>query len=501
MLRLLGFVYFIAFLVAANQLVPLIGRRRPAAGGCAICAGSRNISVRAPRDFSNCRAVLARASPTRRCVAVAWIGVVLSLVVLLGYANALIMLALWALYTVDRQRRAALVRLRLGDPAARDRLPRHLPLPAARRPSVSAPRAAARGDLAVSLAHLSHHARRGADQAARRPVLARPDLPRLPLRDAADPESAELVAPLSARTGFTSSARSGTTSSSSSCRGSRSGRAPSRHVAGVAARGFQVVLIVSGNLSFLNWLTIVPCLACFDDTLLGAAAAARVSCSARAQPRSRRQPSPARSEFAGVALAAGRRAAQHRAGAEPALAAAGDERLVRSRCTWSTPTARSAASGRERNEIVFEGTDESDRRSPRAVARIRVQGKPGDPHAPPVRSSRPISCRLDWQIWFAAMATPQRLPVDAPLCLEAPAQRSRHAQPAREQSVSRRAAALRPRRALSLPLHAARRSRRPWWKRERSACGCRRSRPTSRSSAAFSTREAGFVPRRRTRTG
>ena len=27
----------------------------------------------------------------------------------------------------------------------------------------------------------------------------------------------------------------------------------------------QVVLIVSGNLSFLNWLTIVPALACFDD--------------------------------------------------------------------------------------------------------------------------------------------------------------------------------------------------------------------------------------------
>lgn len=31
----------------------------------------------------------------------------------------------------------------------------------------------------------------------------------------------------------------------------------------------QVVLIVSGNLSFLNWLTIVPSLACFDDATLG----------------------------------------------------------------------------------------------------------------------------------------------------------------------------------------------------------------------------------------
>lgn len=29
-----------------------------------------------------------------------------------------------------------------------------------------------------------------------------------------------------------------------------------------------MVLIVSGNLSFLNWLTIVPSLACFDDASL-----------------------------------------------------------------------------------------------------------------------------------------------------------------------------------------------------------------------------------------
>lgn len=31
---------------------------------------------------------------------------------------------------------------------------------------------------------------------------------------------------------------------------------------------FKVVLIISGNLSFLNWLTIVPSLACFDDASL-----------------------------------------------------------------------------------------------------------------------------------------------------------------------------------------------------------------------------------------
>ncbi|HUP12605.1 MAG TPA: lipase maturation factor family protein, partial [Niastella sp.] len=38
-----------------------------------------------------------------------------------------------------------------------------------------------------------------------------------------------------------------------------------RHIAGVIIVLFQLNLIVSGNLSFLNWLSIMPALACFDD--------------------------------------------------------------------------------------------------------------------------------------------------------------------------------------------------------------------------------------------
>src|SRR5262249_45013642 len=43
---------------------------------------------------------------------------------------------------VVRAYRPGLVRLRLGDPAPRDRLPRHLPVPVARRAALSAPAAA-----------------------------------------------------------------------------------------------------------------------------------------------------------------------------------------------------------------------------------------------------------------------------------------------------------------------------------------------------------------------
>src|SRR5436190_1793468 len=41
-----------------------------------------------------------------------------------------------------------------------------------------------------------------------------------------------------------------------------------RHIAGVLLVTFQVFLIISGNLSFLNYVTIIPFLACFDDTFL-----------------------------------------------------------------------------------------------------------------------------------------------------------------------------------------------------------------------------------------
>jgi hypothetical protein len=41
-----------------------------------------------------------------------------------------------------------------------------------------------------------------------------------------------------------------------------------RLIAGVAMAAFQLMLIVSGNLAFLNWLTLVPIIALFDDDFL-----------------------------------------------------------------------------------------------------------------------------------------------------------------------------------------------------------------------------------------
>ena len=96
-LRLLGLIYAIAFLVAINQIVPLIGsdgllpvdmflkQVRDSVGSDA--AGFREL----PSIFW-----LGHSDAT--LLTAAWIGFLLSLVVMAGYANALLMAVLWFLY-------------------------------------------------------------------------------------------------------------------------------------------------------------------------------------------------------------------------------------------------------------------------------------------------------------------------------------------------------------------------------------------------------------------
>ena len=89
---------------------------------------------------------------------------------------------------VDRQRRPDVVRVRLGDVAARGRVPDDLPR-SRRQPAADA------DPDPPALAGVPGRVRRRNDQDARRSVLARPDLPQVPPRDAADAGPAELVVP------------------------------------------------------------------------------------------------------------------------------------------------------------------------------------------------------------------------------------------------------------------------------------------------------------------
>src|SRR5919204_41108 len=96
-LRLLGFVYAVAFLVAAQQLVPLIGEHglTPATHFLTSVQtelGSRTAGMmRVPTLFWF-------GISDRALSIFPWIGFAVSLVVLAGYANAIILTVLWAMY-------------------------------------------------------------------------------------------------------------------------------------------------------------------------------------------------------------------------------------------------------------------------------------------------------------------------------------------------------------------------------------------------------------------
>jgi hypothetical protein len=178
-----------------------------------------------------------------------------------------------------------------------------------------------------------------------------------------------------------------------------------RHTAGVLMTSFQVILIISGNLSFLNWLTIVPCLACFDDTFWARFLPKFLVERARAAA-TRALPSPA-GDFAAVALAF----------VVAILSISPVSNLV-------SPTQAMNASfdpldlvntygafgsvGQERFEIIFEGTYDLDAE----VANwheYEFVAKPGDPNRRPAIIA-PYQPRIDWEIWFAAMSSPGNHP-------------------------------------------------------------------------------------------
>ena len=178
-----------------------------------------------------------------------------------------------------------------------------------------------------------------------------------------------------------------------------------RHIAGGVLVLFQLILISSGNLAFLNLLTLVTTLICFDDSLWGRLAPSRLAdaCSramgvATASPAQRITVGLLFLVICVLSIAPG---------AESALEPPGDEHLLRPPAPGEhLRTLRGIT--RERYEIVLLGTtdpepDESSWRE------YHWKCKPGDPQQRPCFVT-PYHYRLDWLIWFAAMSGPERHP-------------------------------------------------------------------------------------------
>ena len=404
MLRLLGVVYAFAFLSLALQVIPLVGHD-------GLLPADRFLDFVAERlgsrgaGFQLLPSLFWLGISDAALTALAWLGLALSLCVLAGFANSILLLVLWALYLsfvhvgqvwygfgweiqlletgflaaflcplVDPRpfpRRpppgavvwlfrwlifrimlgAGLIKLR-GDPCWRDLscLDFHFetqPIP---------------NPLSRAFHFLPHWAHRVG-------VLLN--------------HSAELVAPWFAfLPGW-------------ACRG-----------AGLVMLAFQAMLLLSGNLSFLNWLTIVPILACFDDALLRRVLPRRLV--ARAERAQAAAVASRGQELAALALAA-----------VVALLSVGpvanllspEQRMNTSFDPLALVNTYGAfgSVGRERDEIVLEGTDEDEIGPGTRWREYELPCKPGDVRRRPCVVS-PYQPRLDWEIWFAAMATPAEHP-------------------------------------------------------------------------------------------
>jgi len=179
-----------------------------------------------------------------------------------------------------------------------------------------------------------------------------------------------------------------------------------RYLAGALIISFQLTLIVSGNLSFFNWLTILPALACFDDrfwrrimpTFL-------ISCAVEAQLAAK--PSRAMNGLAMVVTVLvaflSIQPALNLLSPQQAMNTSYDPlHLVNTYGAFGTV-------GRERPVIIFEGSDSADSVTATDWKEYPYVGSPWDPKLRPPFIA-PYQPHLDWQLWFAAMADPREYP-------------------------------------------------------------------------------------------
>jgi hypothetical protein len=403
-LRLLGFVYAAAFYSAATQLVPLIGAHGLLPVGAFLDA------VRA--HFASPGSALA-AVPTlfwlghsdTALEGVAWAGLALSCVVAAGYANALMMATLWLLYAsivhvgqdwygygweiqlIETGFLAIfLCPLLDGRP-----FPRRAPPPVVLwlfrwlifRIMLGAGLIKLRGDSAWrDFTALFYHFE---TQPLPGPLSRSFHfLPRPLLRaGVAFNHLAELIAPWLVL-----------------------GPRLARRAGGAVIVLFQATLLLSGNLSFLNWLTIVPALACFDDAvwakLLPRALVARAE----------RAPGAARPSRAMTGLSYALCALVGVLSIDPVKNMLSPQQIMNTSfipLELVNTYGAFGTVGRERFTVVFEGTDADAPGESAAWKPYEYYALPVDPARRPPQVA-PYQPRLDWQMWFASMSSAERYP-------------------------------------------------------------------------------------------
>uniref|UniRef100_A0AAY4DA62 Lipase maturation factor n=1 Tax=Denticeps clupeoides TaxID=299321 RepID=A0AAY4DA62_9TELE len=177
---------------------------------------------------------------------------------------------------------------------------------------------------------------------------------------------------------------------------------------------FQVMLIVSGNLSFLNWLTIVPSLACFDDASLAflfrRSEGGTRHMVQKIQEEEASGQSPPRTKgmlirrVLNVSLAVligylSVPVVMNLLSPRQVMNTSFDPlRIVNTYGAFGSIT-------KERTEVILQGTLSADPAAPGAVwEEYQFLCKPGNVKRRPCLIS-PYHYRLDWLMWFAAFQT------------------------------------------------------------------------------------------------
>lgn len=424
-LRLLGFVYAVAFLVAANQLVPLIGNHGLTPAHHFLADVHTQLHSRT-QGMVHLPTLFWFGVSDQGLIIFAWIGFALSLVVFVGYANAILLAVLWAMYMsivhigqiwygygwetqLLETGFLSIFLCPLFDPRPFPKIPppilviwlfRWLGF----RIMIGSGLIKLRGDPCWrDLTCLFYHYE---TQPIPNPISRYLHFAPLWFHKVGTGWNhvVELIAPW-----FSFGPRR------------------ARHVAGSLLITFQIFLIISGNLSFLNYLTIIPFLACFDDTfwcrILPSALVRRCRQAAGRCPDemgSRVFDRPRNGGYKGDV-----EVSRVQVGVSIVLSIligylsiAPVTNLISNRQMMNASFdpldlvntyGAFGSVGKERDEIVFEGTGDAFITGDTKWRQYEFKAKPGDLNRRPPLVA-PYQPRIDWQIWFAAMASPAEYP-------------------------------------------------------------------------------------------
>jgi hypothetical protein len=179
-----------------------------------------------------------------------------------------------------------------------------------------------------------------------------------------------------------------------------------RIIAGNIIISFQLILILCGNLSFFNWLTIVPALACFDDRFWRwFLPPILVEWAAEAHPKMKPSRGMTIAAWAVTAVVAV-------LSIQPVMNLISANQMMNTsfdRLHLVNTYGAFGSIGKERFDLIFEGSNSADPATATDWKEYTLAAAPCDPHRPPIQIA-PYQPHLDWQLWFASMATLREYP-------------------------------------------------------------------------------------------